>query len=71
MYSRIDQFIFKQNIIDYVEILFEGVFNKDNIRFEDIVRIMKGRITEKEAIDIGTVIYEQYDRSFEKYIKLS
>lgn len=57
MYSKIDEVIFKQNIIDYIEILFEGIYNKDNIRFEDIVRIMKNRITEKEAVDIAKIIY--------------
>lgn len=65
MYSRIDQVIFKQSIIDYVEILFEGVYHKDKIRFEDIVRILHGRITEKEAVDIATIIYEEYDRKVE------
>ncbi len=45
MYSKIDKVIFKQNIIDYLEILFEGIYNKDHVRFEDIVRIFKNRIT--------------------------
>lgn len=57
MYSKIDKVIFKQNIIDYVEILFEGIYNKDNVRFEDIVRIFKNRITEKESIDVAKIIY--------------
>jgi hypothetical protein len=70
MYGKIDEVIFKQNIIDYIEILFEGIFNKDNIRFEDIVRILKNRITEKESIDIAQIIYEQNNRDFEKCIRL-
>lgn len=57
MYGKIDKVIFKQNIIDYVEILFEGIYNKDNVRFEDIVRIFKNRITEKESIDVAKTIY--------------
>jgi hypothetical protein len=47
MYSQIDQAIFRQNIIDYVEILFEGLYDKQRITFDDIVRIMSNRITEK------------------------
>ena len=62
MYSKIDHAIFKQNVIDYIEILFEGLYNKDKIRFDDIVRIMKNRIIEKEAKDMATLIFESLDR---------
>lgn len=69
-YSKIDQLIYKQNIIDYVEILFEGIYDKERIRFDDIVRILKNRITDKEASDIARLIYEEYDRPFEFTIDL-
>lgn len=45
MSNRIDKIVFKQNIIDYVEILFEGIDDKNRIRFEDIVAILRHRIT--------------------------
>lgn len=70
MYSRIDQLIFRQNIVDYVEILFEGIYDKDSIRFEDIVRIMRNRITEKEAVDVAKTIYQQHDLPFDRPLSL-
>lgn len=47
MYAKIEQNIYQQNIIDYVDIMFEGIYNKDCIRFDDIVRLLRNRITDK------------------------
>lgn len=33
MYARIEYNIYQQNIIDYVDILFEGLYDKEHIRF--------------------------------------
>ena len=71
MYSKIDQAIFKQNIIDYIEILFEGLYNKDQIKYEDIVRIMKNRISEKEAKSIARLIFENLDRMEDSTVQVS
>lgn len=65
MYKRIEQVIYKQSIIDYMESLFENLYDKNRIRFEDITRILKNRITEKEAHDIAAIIYEQNGKSFD------
>ena len=62
MYARIEYNIYQQNIIDYVDILFEGLYDKSHIRFDDIVRLLKNRITDKEATDIARIIYEHLDR---------
>ena len=56
MYGKIDRAIVKESIVDYV-IIFDGVFDKDRIRFEDIIRLLKIRITDKEAFDIAKVIF--------------
>ena len=71
MYNNIDQIIYKQNIIDYVQILFEGIYDKNNIRYEDIIRIMKHRVTEKEAMDIASIIYDEIDRQLTSTLKLT
>lgn len=47
MYGKIDRAIVKESIVDYVRIIFDGVFDKDRIRFEDIIRLLKTRITDK------------------------
>ncbi len=70
MYSRIDQNIYQQSIVDYVEILFESLYNKDKISFEDVVRLMRNRITEKESIDIAKIIFDQIDRAEDETVKL-
>ena len=57
MYGKIDRAIVKESIVDYVRIIFDGVFDKDRIRFEDIIRLLKTRITDKEAFDIAKVIF--------------
>lgn len=57
MYGKIDRAIVKESIVDYVRIIFDGVFDKDRIRFEDIIRLLKIRITDKEAFDIAKVIF--------------
>jgi hypothetical protein len=71
MYSKIDQAIFRQNIIDYVEILFEGIYDKERIRFDDVIRLMKNRITEKESIDMAKIIFDQLERHEDETVRLS
>ena len=70
MYSRIEHNIYQQNIVDYVDIVFEGLYDKDRIRFEDIVRLLRNRITDKEATDIARIIYEHLDRYEEDSVAL-
>jgi hypothetical protein len=70
MYKRIEQVMYKQSIIDYVEAMFDSVYDKNRIRFEDITRILKNRITEKEAHDIAAIIYEQNGKKFDEGIAL-
>ena len=70
MYAKIDEAMYKQNIIDYIQIVFEGIYHKSKIRFEDIIRIMRNRITEKESIDIAKLVYEHLDRYEEETVSL-
>jgi len=70
MYSRIEYSIYQQSIIGYVDILFESLYDKEHIRFEDIVRLFRNRITDKEATDIARIIYEHLDRHEEKEVSL-
>ena len=57
MYSQIDHAMFQQSIIDYVDILFEPLYDRENIEYDQIVMVMANRITEREAEDIASIIY--------------
>ena len=70
MYGQIDELIFRQNVIDYVEMLFEGVFHKEKIRFEDIVRVLRSRITEKESVDVAKIVFEALGRRYQEEVRL-
>lgn len=63
MYSKIDSLIFRQNIIDYLDILFENIRDRDNIRYEDVLKVFRGRVTEGEAHELSHFIFEKTDRS--------
>jgi len=44
--------------------------DKNKIHFDDIIRVFKHRITEKESIDVAKIIFDQYDKNYEGCIKL-
>ncbi len=45
--------------------------DKSKIKFADIVKVFKERVSEKEAIDIAETIFQENGKDNEQTIKLS